>query len=321
VTNDGLRPNSRLTNAISDSVASTTRTCAARSLQLSSVPEAHISTFIDDLPLYNFTHTFLSEFSKFQDTHDLLPLDLPSDCNLPLDIFLSNVETGSFEPTCETDDDPSWHDALASSEQEYWIVGARKELWSLQDLQVFALVPHSSVPQGQRLLKGKLVCKRKRDDTGKVTQYKVHYVAKGFTQQPSIDFTKTTAPMTRLESFHSLLHIAASLGWDIQHFDIKTAFLHGILPKSETAYMEQPPGFEVAGKETWVMQLMKSIYGMCQASHCWNETFHQAVIKFGFKRVPCEWCIYVRNSPSGTVMFAVHVDDIFSISNPPSENA
>jgi len=123
------------------------------------VPEAHISTFIDDLPSYNFTHAFLSEFSKFRDTHDLLPLDLPSDCNLPLDVFLSDVETGSFKPTCETDDDPSWCDTLASSEQEYWIAGAHKKLRSLQDLQVFVLMPCSSVPQGRRLLKGKLVCK------------------------------------------------------------------------------------------------------------------------------------------------------------------
>jgi len=123
------------------------------------VPEAHISTFIDDLPSYNFTHTFLSEFSKFRDTHNLLPLDLPPDCNLPLDVFLSNVKTGSFKPTCETDNDPSWCNALAFLEQEYWIAGTSKELRSLQDLQVFALVPCSSVPQGRQLLKGKLVCK------------------------------------------------------------------------------------------------------------------------------------------------------------------
>ena len=103
---------------------------------------------MDDLPSYNFTHTFLSEFSKFHNTHDLLSLDLPPNCNLPLDIFLSDVETGSFKPTCETDNDPSWHNALASPEQEYWIAGTHKELWSLQDLQAFALVPCSLVPQG-----------------------------------------------------------------------------------------------------------------------------------------------------------------------------
>ena len=319
-TNDGLRPNSRLASAISNSTASSVRARATRSSRVPSVPEAHVSTFIDDLPSYDFTHAFLSEFSDFRDTHDLLPLDLPPGCDLPLDVFLSDVETGSFEPACDTNDDPSWKDALASPEREFWIAGARDELRSLQDLQVFVLVPRSSVPSGRRLLRGKLVCKRKRDDAGKVTRYKVRYVAKGFAQQPGIDFTKTTAPTTRLESFRSLLHLAATLGWDVQHFDIKTAFLHGILPESETAYMEQPPGFEAPGKETWVMQLMKSIYGMRQASRRWNETFHKVVVELGFQRVPCEWCVYVRNTPSGTVMFAVHVDDIFSISNPPQEN-
>ena len=46
-----------------------------------------------------------------------------------------------------------------------------------------------------------------------------------------------------------LMHIVAVLDWDIQHFDIKMAFLHGILSKSETVYIEQPPGFEELGKE------------------------------------------------------------------------
>ena len=123
---------------------------------------------MDDLPSYDFTHTFLSEFSDFRKTHNLLPLDLPPDCDLPLDVFLSDAKTRSFEPICNTNDDPSWQEALASPECEYWIAGARDELWSLQDLQVFILVPCSEVPKGKHLLKGKLVCKWKQDDTGKV---------------------------------------------------------------------------------------------------------------------------------------------------------
>ena len=162
--------------------------------------------------------------------------------------------------------DPSWKEALVSPECEYWIAGTRNELRSLQDLQVFVLVPRSAVPREKRLLKGKLVCKRKRDNNGNVICYKVRYVAKGYAQLPGIDFTKTTAPTAHLESFRSLLHLAATLQWDVQHFDIKMAFLHGVLPDDETAYMEQPPGFKVPGKEKWVMRLMKSIYGMRQAS-------------------------------------------------------
>ena len=322
VTNDGLLPDSRLSSAISDSKASSARTRASR-LNLPSVPEAHVSTFLDDLPPDDFTHAFLSEFSDLRETHDLLFLDLPSDCDIPLQAFLSDIETGSLEPAChaDTDDDPSWREALASPEREYWIAGAREELRSLRDLQVFVLVPRSEIPRGKRVLKGKLVCKRKRDDTGKITRYKVRYVAKGYAQQPGIDFTKTTAPTVRLESLRSILHLAASLRWDIQHFDIKTAFLHGVLAEDETAYMEQPPGFEAPGKEEWVMRLMKSIYGMRQAGRRWNQTFHKAVSELGFARVPCDWCVYIRRTPNGTVIFAVHVDDIFSIADPPEENA
>jgi hypothetical protein len=55
------------------------------------------------------------------------------------------------------------------------------------------------------------------------------------------------------------------LGWELQQFDIKTAF-HGVLPEEETMYMEQPLGFEVPGREEWVMRLMKSTYSMKQAS-------------------------------------------------------
>ena len=209
---------------------------------------------------------------------------------------------------------------MASDEREYWIAGGRDELKSLQDLQVFVLVPRSEMPRGQRPLKGKLVCKRKRDDTGRIVRYKVRYVAKGFAQRYGIDYDKTTAPTVRLESFRTILHLAATLNWDLRQFDIKTAFLHGVLPDNETMYMEQPPGFEADGKEEWVMRLMKSIYSMKQASRVWNQTFHDAVSGWGFERLDCEWCVYRRTSPTGTVLFAVHVDDIISAGSTSEEN-
>jgi hypothetical protein len=219
------------------------------------------------------------------------------------------------------DDDPLWASAMSSPDREYWIAGARDELKSLEDLNVFVLVPRSDVPWGQRPLKGKLVCKRKRDDAGSITRYKVHYVAKGFAQRYLIDYDKTTAPTARLESFRTLLHIAAVLDWDVQHVDIKTAFLHGVLPDSETVYMEQPPGFETPGKEDWVMRLMKGLYGMKQASRIWNQTFHKVMVQMNFTRLTSEWCVYRRQTATGITIFAVHVDDIIAISSSPEENA
>jgi len=127
--------------------------------------------------------------------------------------------------------------------------------------------------------------------------------------------------ISRLESFRAILHIAAALDWDIQQFDIKTAFLNGVLPDSETMFMAQPPGFEEPGQEDWVWQLLKSIYGMKQASRIWNQTFNNTITNMGFIRLPCEWCVYRRTTATGTVIFAVHVDDIISAASSVEEHA
>jgi len=270
----------------------------------------------------NLHTVFLSEYVPFLNTHDdILPLEfIPSDFG-SIDIFISSISDGSAEPDFDTNDDPSWVAAMCSPEREYWIAGACDELHSLADLQVFTLIPRSDVPHGRRPLKGKLVCKCKRDDAGNVVRYKVCYVVKGYTQRYGVDYNKTTAPTARMESFRTLMHLAASLNWDIQHIDVKTAFLHGILPDNETAYLEQPKGFEEPGKETWVMKLRKSIYGMKQAGCIWNQTFHDTVTSLGFKQNKKDPCIYRRQSATGTVIFGVHIDDIYSIANPPEENA
>ena len=63
--------------------------------------------------------------------------------------------------------------------------------------------------------------------------YKVCYITKGYTQKYSIDYEKMTAPTAQMESFWVILHITASHGWDIQQINVKTAFLHGILPEEE----------------------------------------------------------------------------------------
>jgi len=249
----------------------------------------------------------------------LIPLDISDISPYSLHRALAAIADSSLEPLCEDDDDPKWAEAMASTDQEFWIAGAWEELQSLEDLKVFVLVPRSSMPKGKCLLKGRLVCKRKRDETGKITRYKVRYVAKGFVQHPGLDYDKMMAPTACLESLRAITHIAASLNWELHQFDIKTAFLNGILPEDEQAFMEQPQGFEVPGKEDWVYHLLKSIYRMKQASRVWNTTFNGEIVSWGFLRLPCEWCVYYRSSPSGTVIFSIHVDDIFAAASSKQE--
>ena len=135
-------------------------------------------------PPDDHAQAFLSEFAPMRHSHYLLEVYLDPEHSISLvDEALSSMAEGSLEPIVDSGDDPSWADALASLDCEFWIAGAREEIESLENLKVFVLVPRSEVPRGQRPLKGKLVCKWKCDDSGNIVCYKVHYVAKGYAQR------------------------------------------------------------------------------------------------------------------------------------------
>ena len=166
---------------------------------------------------------------------------------------------------------------------------------------------------------GKLVCKCKHDDLGTIMCYKVRYVVKGYAQCYGVDYDKMTAPTAHLESFCLVLHLVVSLDWDLHQFNIKTAFLNGVLPEDEIAYMEQLSGFEEPGKEDWVWKLMCSIYSMKQASCIWNHTFDETIQSWGFHHITNEWCVYICVFNSGMTIFALHVDNILSTSSSAAE--
>ena len=256
----------------------------------------------------------------FCDSHYLLPLDVPSSDFASVPEILAAVMNGILKPEVDIKDNPLWSEAMASPEWEYWIASTQDEIRSLEDLKVFVLVSQSDVPAGQHALRGKLVCKCKQDDAGKVVRYKVRYIAKGFAQRFRIDYDKTMAPTFRLESLQAISHLAAMLDWDLWQFDIKTVFLHGILLPNETMFMKQPLGFECPGKEDWVWRLLKSIYSMKQASCVWNKTFNSAILGWNFICLSCEWCVYICHSPTGTIIFSVHVDNIFSAASSVAKN-
>ena len=61
-------------------------------------------------------------------------------------------------------------------------------------------------------------------------------------------------------------------------------------------------------KERMVGRLLRSLYGLKQASRVWNTQLHEFLIKIGFKRSNADTCLYV-NSNLGVVI-AIWVDNI-----------
>ena len=63
-----------------------------------------------------------------------------------------------------------------------------------------------------------------------------------------------------MTSIRTILSLTTSMNLEIEHLDVKNAFLHGEL--EEEIYMEQPDGFEVKGKQNLVCRFRKSLYGL-----------------------------------------------------------
>jgi hypothetical protein len=59
-----------------------------------------------------------------------------------------------------------------------------------------------------------------------------------------------------------------------------------------------------------VWKLVKSLYGLKQSGQMWNREMHEAMTEWGFKRLLCEWCVYVRVEEGTTNLVAIHVDDM-----------
>ena len=73
------------------------------------------------------------------------------------------------------------------------------------------------------------VFKLKKNETGTAIKHKARLIAKGYVQQPEVDFDEVFSPVALVESVWLLLALAAHEGWPIHHMDVKSAFLNGVL--------------------------------------------------------------------------------------------
>jgi hypothetical protein len=136
---------------------------------------------------------------------------------------------------------------------------------SIEDNGTWSLI---DLPPGRKTIWVKWVFKVKRDENEVVSKHKAHLVVKGYMQWHDIDYDEVFTPVARLDSLRLLIALAAHEGWEVNHMDVKSAFLNGDL--QEEIYVEQPAGFIVARKEHKVLKLRKALYRLHQAPHAWN---------------------------------------------------
>jgi hypothetical protein len=185
-----------------------------------------------------------------------------------------------------------------------WELAIREEYESLMKNGAWGLV---EAPPGRNIVTCKWVFKAKRDAEGRIVRFKARLVARGFTQAYGIDYLETFAPVAKLTTYRVIFALAALEQWEIHGMDVITAFL--LRKLDEEIFMAQPEGFERQGeKSKMVCRVLRSLYGLKQASRVWNIQLHEFLIKIGFKRSNADTCLYVNVELS--IIIAIWVDDI-----------
>ncbi|GIL54468.1 hypothetical protein Vafri_9945 [Volvox africanus] len=162
-------------------------------------------------------------------------------------------------------------------------------------------------PKGAKVLPCRWVYKVKTNPDGSVDRFKARLVAKGFTQREGVDYGELFAPTSQASSFRALLAVAAARGLQVHQLDVATAFLNGEL--KEEIWMKEPPGYE-SKTPGMACRLLRSIYGLRQASRCWYDKLCTKFAEIGLFPSKSDPAMFVKVDEKGVILALVHVDDM-----------
>lgn len=199
----------------------------------------------------------------------------------------------------------TYEEAMKCKDSHKWKEAIREELHSLEENKTWKLTDRNN----EKTVTSKWVFSIKRNPNN-TNRYKARLCARGFTQVKDIDYKETFSPTTRYDSIRVILSLAARENYEIQQFDVQTAFLYGELV--EDVYMEVPEG--VQAEQGKICKLLKSLYGLKQSSRCWNIKFSTFLTNYGFKVCPSDNCIFVGNFNNNKVILILYVDDALLLS-------
>ena len=212
--------------------------------------------------------------------------------------------------------------ALSGPDSKWWQAAIDEEYKNMDDKKVMRSVSEEECrSDGRKPIRSRHVFELKLrapscDKTGptyrtfpdgRKFRYKCRLVARGDSQKPDSDFNpeETYAPTPQMESIRLILAQTLGLGWNLRQLDVTAAFLIATLPEEEQMFMRLPKG-------RGLVKLLKSLYGLRQSAHHWNQEINATLLKHGFQCVDADRGVYVLYDKEGKLQccMAIHVDDL-----------
>lgn len=131
----------------------------------------------------------------------------------------------------------------------------------------------------------------------------------GHRQVEGVNYTETFSVAAKMPTIHAVLANAAQQDWEIEHINVKSAYLNATL--KEMVYMKAPQGVLKPGQEGKVLRLLKGLYGLKQAGRGWYLEMSRVFIKeLGFSRSGVDHSVFYRHSTEEHTIAVVATDDM-----------
>jgi hypothetical protein len=150
---------------------------------------------------------------------------------------------------------------------------------------------------------------------GTVERYKARLVAKGYNQIEGLDYVDTFSPVAKLTTVRMVIALASIHNWFLHQLDVNNTFLHGDL--QEDVYMQPPPG--ITNDSNKVCKLIKSLYGLKQASRQWYAKLTSLLLAHGYQQAHSDHSLFTKHDQSHFTLLLVYVDDVILAGNSMTE--
>ena len=217
--------------------------------------------------------------------------------DLPLDMALvgySSTDPKTLDEALHGLNAKQWQETL-----EYEISQLKKlNTWIVEDL-----------PKGQTTIPCSEVIKVKQGPDREVKSYRVRIVAGGHRQVEGINYSETFSSAAKMLTVHTVLANAAHQDWEIEHIDVKSAYLNA--PLKEVIYMRPPHSVLKPGQEGKVLRPLKGQYGLKQAGRGWYlEMARVFLTDPGFKQSHIDYSVFYCQTEKEHTIVAVATDNM-----------
>jgi hypothetical protein len=161
-------------------------------------------------------------------------------------------------------------------------------------------------PKGANILGCKWVYDLKTNPDGTLERFKARLVAQGFGQKEGVDYDETFASTAGRTTVRAFLAMVACKGYKTRQLDVSTVFLYGNVDKP--IFMRQPLGHDDGSGR--VCRLIRSLYGLKQASRIWQKRLEESLRALGFVKSQMDPSLHILQEGGKVCYLVEFVDDM-----------